>query len=80
MILITINVNVANNPNNNTKNRIERYNHRKYFILRVNTAKYHVLIDGRDFMINQLIIKSKNRIKSEKLQQDREMIIQQDVC
>ena len=49
MLLITINVNVANNPNNNTKNRIERYSHRKYFILRVNTAKYHVLIDGRDF-------------------------------
>ena len=49
LLLITINVNVANNPNNNTKKRIERYNHRKYFLLRVNIAKYHVLIDGRDF-------------------------------
>ena len=31
------------------------------------------------FMINQLKIKSKNIMKSERMQQDKEMIIQQDV-
>ena len=31
------------------------------------------------FMINQLKIKPKNIMKSERLQQDKEMIIQQDV-
>ena len=31
-------------------------------------------------MINQLMIKSKDIKKIEKLQQDKEMIMQQDVC
>ena len=32
------------------------------------------------FMINQLTIKSESMMKSEKLQQEKEMITQQDVC
>ena len=32
------------------------------------------------FMISQLMIKSKNMMKLRKLQHDKEMIIQQDVC
>ena len=32
------------------------------------------------FMINQLKIKPKNIMKSERLQQDKEMTIQQDFC
>ena len=32
------------------------------------------------FMINQLMIKSKRMMRLEKLQQDKEMITQQDVC
>ena len=32
------------------------------------------------FMVNLLEIKSKNLMKLEKLQQDKEMIIQQDAC
>ena len=32
------------------------------------------------FMINQLMIKSKNMVKLEKIQQVKEMIIQQDIC
>ena len=39
-------VNVANNPTNNTNNRAERNSYRKYFLTRVNTTNYNVLIDG----------------------------------
>ena len=35
---------------------------------------------AESFMINQLMIKLKNMKKLEKLQHDKEMIIQQDVC
>ena len=41
--------NVAGNPINNTGNRVQRDNHRKYFLPRVNITNYNVLIDGRNF-------------------------------
>ena len=35
---------------------------------------------AESFMINQLMIKSESMMKLEKLQQEREMSTQQDVC
>ena len=40
---------VANNPNNNTNNRVWRNSHRKYFLPRVNIIIYNVRIDGWNF-------------------------------
>ena len=34
---------------NNGANKVERNNHRKYFLPRVNITNYNVLIDGRNF-------------------------------
>ena len=62
--------NVANNPINNTANRVQRDSYRKYFLPRVDITNYNVSIDGRNFMINQLMIKSKSMMKLERLQQD----------
>ena len=42
-------VTVHNNPINNTNNRVKRNSHTKYFLPRVNTTNYNVLIDGRNF-------------------------------
>ena len=42
-------VTVANNPINNTNNRVLTDNHRKYFLSRVNITNYNVLIYGRNF-------------------------------
>ena len=42
-------VDVANNPINNTNNRVVKDSHRKYFLPRVNMTKCNVLIDGRNF-------------------------------
>ena len=39
---------------------------------------YYLMAEA--FMINQLLIKSKSMMKLEKLQQEKEMITQQDVC
>ena len=39
----------AFNGTENDANRVERNSHQKYFLLRVNIAKYNVLIDGRNF-------------------------------
>ena len=52
------------NSNNGTK-KVERNNHRKYFLPRVNITNYNVLIDGRnvyDQPINGLI-KQYNKIR-----------------
>ena len=51
-------VNVPNNPTNNTNDRVLRNSHPKYFLPRVNTTNYNVLINGRNFYdqpINDLI-------------------------
>ena len=70
---------VFHNTENGNK-KVERDSHRKYFLARVDITNYNVLIDGRNFMINQLMIKSKSMRKLEKLQQEKDMITQQDVC
>ena len=52
------------NSNNGTK-KVERNNHRKYFLSRVNITNYNVVIDGRnvyDQPINSLI-KQYNKIR-----------------
>ena len=36
-------------PVSNTANRVQRDNHRKYFLPRVDITNYNVLIDGRNF-------------------------------
>ena len=46
--------NVANNPINNTANRVQRDSHRKNFLPRVDITNYNVLTDGRNFY-DQLI-------------------------
>ena len=52
----------------------------KYFLPRVNITNNNVLSDGRNFMINQLVIELKSILKLAKLQEDKEMIIKQVVC
>ena len=42
-------VNVPDDPINNTKNRVLRNSHRKYFLPRVNITNYNVLIVARNF-------------------------------
>ena len=64
----------------NSNKKVERDSHRKYFLPRVNITNYNVLIGGRTFMISLLKIKPKNMKKLERLQQDKEMIIQHDFC
>ena len=52
------NVNVPNNPMNNSNNRVLRNSHTKYFLPTVNITNYNVLINGRNFYdkpINDLI-------------------------
>ena len=71
---------IAFNNTDSNANQVERNSHRKYFLPRVNITNYNVLIDGRNFMINQLMKKSKGMIKLERLQQEKEMIIQEVVC
>ena len=46
-------VTVPINPINNTNNRVLR--NTKYFLPRVNITNYSILMDGRNFMINQLM-------------------------
>ena len=40
---------VANNPINNTNNRVLKDSHRKYFLPRVNITDCKILINGRNF-------------------------------
>ena len=42
-------VDVANNPINNTNNRVEKNRHRKYFLPRLHTTNYSALINSRNF-------------------------------
>ena len=48
-------VTVPNNSINNTNNRVLGNSHKKYFFPRVNITNYNVLIDGRNFLIIQLM-------------------------
>ena len=65
---------------NNGDNKVERNSHRKYFLPRVNITNYNLLLMAAIFMINQFLIRSKSMMKLEKLQQEKEMITQLDVC
>ena len=49
---------------------------KKYFLPRVKIENYNIEIDGKTFMISQLMTKLTNTAKSEKYQQDKVMIIQ----
>ena len=49
---------------------------KKYFLSRVKVKNYNIEIDGRNFMISQLMNELSNTKKSEKYQQDKVMIIQ----
>ena len=67
---------------NNTDgaNKVERNSHKKYFLARLDITKYNVLIDGRTFYAQPITDQIKILMKLEKLKQDKEMIMQQDVC
>ena len=39
---------LAFNDDNNDANKVDRNNHRKHFLLRVDITKYNVLINGRN--------------------------------
>ena len=73
-------VNDDNNPINNDNNKLERDSHQKYFLPRVNVTDYNVIIDGRNFMINLLVIKTKHMMRLGRFQQEKVMITQQDIC
>ena len=47
---------------------------KKYFLPRVKIENYNIKIDGKAFMISQLMTKLSNTTKSEKYQQDKVMI------
>ena len=61
----------------NGANKVQRNSERQYFFPSVNITKYNVLIDGRSFYDQPITDQIKNMMK---LQEDKEMITQQDVC
>ena len=67
---------LAFNSVNNGDNKVERDSHRKYFLPRVDITNYNALINGRNFYDQQFLIKSKSMMKLERLQQEKEMILQ----
>ena len=75
-----ITANVAGNPIITTNNTVGRNNHRnRFFFSTVNITNYNVLI-GRNFYDQPINDQIKKMMKLERLQQDKEMIIQQFVC
>ena len=48
---------------------------KKYFLPRVKIENYSIKVDGKNFMISQLMTQLSNMMKSEKYQQDKVMII-----
>ena len=52
----------------------------KYFLPRIKITNYNIEIDGRNFMISQLMIQSNKTMKLEKYQQEKVMITLQVVC
>ena len=57
-------------------NKVSIDSSKKYFLPRVKTENYNIEIDGKTFMISQLMTQLSNMMKSEKYQQDNVMIIQ----
>ena len=50
--------------------------YKKYFLPRVNIENYNIEIDGKTFIISQLMTQLSNATKSEKYQRDKVMITQ----
>ena len=63
-----------NNKEGDNKVSVDSY--KKYFLPRVKIENYNIEIDGKNFMINQLMARLSNTMKSGKYQQDKVMIIQ----
>ena len=55
--------------------RVTTESHRRYFLRRVKTENYNIEIDGRIFMISQLMTLLSNTLRLGKYQQDKVMII-----
>ena len=72
---------VANNPFNNTNNRVEKNSHRKYFLPRVDVTNYNVLTDGGNFYDQPIgdQIKKYDEIRNIATGQHN-MITQQNIC
>ena len=64
----------------NGANKVERNSHIKYFLPRADITNYNVLIDERNFCDQPINYQIKHTTRLERWQQDKEMIIQQDVC
>ena len=71
---------LAFNNTHGNANQVERNSHKKYFLPSVDITKYNVLICGRNFYDQPVSNKIKNCDEIKRLQQDKEMITQQDVC
>ena len=57
-------------------NKVSNDTYKKYFLPRVKIENYYIEIDGRNFLMKQLIIQLNNTMKLEKYQQDKMMITQ----
>ena len=62
--------NIANND------QVSVDSFKKYFLPKVKIENYNIEIDGRNFMINQLMTQLNNMMRLEKYQQDKVMIMQ----
>ena len=71
----------ANNPapQNLAANRVIRNSYRKYFVPRVDIMSYNVLIDGRNFYDQPIMIQLENMMKLGRSQLEKEIITQLDV-
>ena len=67
------------NTNDGDK-KVERNSHGKYFLPRLNVTNYNVLIGGRNCYDQSAKDQTKNMMKLEKKNKNKEMITQQDVC
>ena len=56
-------------------NKVSTDSYKKYFFPRVKIENYDIEIDGKIFMISQLMTQLGKMMKSEKYQQDKVMII-----
>ena len=65
LLFNTTNVNVPNDPINNTNNMVLRNSPTKYFLPKVNISNYDILIDGRNVYEQQIndLIKQYNKIR-----------------
>ena len=71
---------VNNNIETDDPKRVKKDSHRKYFLPRVNITNYNVLIDGINFMTNLLATKSKYMMRLGRLQEDKKVITQRNIC